>query len=307
MPEVENSNVAKKVKRRGISNETVSTSRLKFSHTDAKPNGLFVAHLDDIQLTEVDMKDDSAMVSFRGTKVSRLVITFASNEDDVNKRKYTYLNFMPVESNINTIPGGKEDWKVNRIFAYLKHILDVYVLHGREMSPDMENALTLDYDDTDEQGEYVSVPVEVVAEAWNKLFTNFVNIMNTAKDGKPAYKTADNKFIPVWIKLIRYTKTGKGWSPIANGQLSFPTYVGEGVIEIFQSKALPVIKVDPVREAIKPMNVEPAKKAPNVAMPGFGGGIAVPGMGSEMGGDFGSSDFNEGGMPFEQDLPESIM
>lgn len=307
MPEVENSNVAKKAKRRGISNETVSTSRLKFSHTDAKPNGLFVAHLDDIQLTEVDMKDDSAMVSFRGTKVSRLVITFASNEDDVNKRKYTYLNFMPVESNINTIPGGKEDWKVNRIFAYLKHILDVYVLHGKEMSPEMENALTLDYDDTDEQGEYVSVPVEVVAEAWNKLFTNFVNIMNTAKDGKPAYKTADNKFIPIWIKLIRYTKTGKGWSPIANGQLSFPTYVGEGVIEIFQSKALPVIKVDPVREAIKPMNVEPAKKAPNVAMPGFGGGIAVPGMGSEMGGDFGSSDFGGGDMPFEQDLPESIM
>lgn len=307
MPEVENSNVAKKVKRRGISNETVSTSRLKFSHTDAKPNGLFVAHLDDVQLTEVDMKDDSAMVSFRGTKVSRLVITFASNEDDVNKRKYAYLNFMPVESNINTIPGGKEDWKVNRIFAYLKHILDVYVLHGKEMSPEMENALTLDYDDTDEQGEYVSVPVEVVAEAWNKLFTNFVNIMNTAKDGKPAYKTADNKFIPVWIKLIRYTKTGKGWTPVANGQLSFPTYVGEGVIEIFQSKALPVIKVDPVREAIKPMNIESAKKAPNVAMPGFAGGIAVPGMGSEMGGDFGSSDFGGGDMPFEQDLPESIM
>lgn len=307
MPEGTNTNVEKKVRRRGISNETVSTSRLKFSHTDMKPNGLFVAHLDDIQINEVDMKDDSAMVSFRGTKVNRLVITFASNEDDVTKRKYVYLNFMPVESNVNTIPGGKESWKVDRIFSYLKHILDVYVLHGNAMSEEMENALSLDYDDTDEQGEYVSVPAETVAAAWNKLFTNFVNIMNTAKDGKPAYRTSDNKIIPLWIKLIRYIKTSKGWTPIANGQLSFPTYVGEGVIEIFQAKTIPLIKVDPVREAIKPMNIEPAKKAPNMPMPGFGGGInAGTVLGSEMGaGDFGGG-VGIGDMPFD-DLPPDIM
>lgn len=307
MPEGTNAPIEKKTKRRGISNETVSTSRLKFSHTDMKPNGLFVAHLDDIQLNEVDMKDDSAMVSFRGTKVNRLVITFASNEDDANKRKYVYLNFMPVESNINTIPGGKEEWKVTRIFSYLKHILDVYVLHGNDMSPEMEDALSLDYDDTDEQGEYVNVPAETVAAAWNKLFTNFVNIMNTAKDGKPAYKTSDNKFIPLWIKLIRYIKTSKGWTPIANGQLSFPTYVGEGVIEIFQAKAVPLIKVDPVREAIKPMNIEPTKKAPNMPMPGFGGVNAGSVLGSEMAGTgFGGLDtgFNE--MPID-DLPPDIM
>lgn len=305
MPEGTNTPIEKKTKRRGISNETVSTSRLKFSHTDMRPNGLFIAHLDDVQLSEVDMKDDSAMVSFRGTKVNRLVLTFASNEDDVNKRRYVYLNFMPVESNVNTIPGGKEDWKVTRIFSYLKHILDVYVLHGNDMTPEMEDALSLDYDDTDEQGEYVSVPAETVAAAWNKLFTNFVNIMNTAKDGKPAYKTSDNKIIPVWIKLIRYIKTGKGWTPIANGQLSFPTYVGEGVIEIFQSKTVPLIKVDPVREAIKPMNVEPAKKAPNVAIPGFGGIPAGGVVGSEMPGN----EFLGGGvgeMPFE-DMPADIM
>ena len=307
MPEGTTTPIEKKTKRRGISNETVSTSRLKFSHTDMRPNGLFIAHLDDIQLNEVDMKDDSAMVSFRGTKVNRLVLTFASNEDDANKRKYVYLNFMPVESNVNTIPGGKEDWKVTRIFSYLKHILDVYVLHGNDMTTEMEDALSLDYDDTDEQGEYVSVPAEVVAAAWNKLFTNFVNIMNTAKDGKPAYKTSDNKIIPVWIKLIRYIKTGKGWTPIANGQLSFPTYVGEGVIEIFQSKTVPLIKVDPVREAIKPMNIEPTKKAPNVAMPGLGGIAVSAGVGSEMlNNDFGLGGGIEGAMPFE-DMPADIM
>ena len=47
--------------------------------------------------------------------------TIPENEDDANKRRYVYLNFMPVESNVNTIPGGKEEWKVTRIFSYLRY------------------------------------------------------------------------------------------------------------------------------------------------------------------------------------------
>ena len=116
------------------------------------------------------MKDDSAMVSFRGTKVNRLVITFSSNEDDANKRKYVYLNFMPVESNVNTIQGGKEAWKVDSIFDYMKHILDVFVLKGKEMTADMEEKLTLPFNDTDENGEYSPVEPEVVIAGWTTLF-----------------------------------------------------------------------------------------------------------------------------------------
>lgn len=291
--------------RRGISNQTVGTTRLKFSHTDARPNGLFIGHLDDVQITTVDIKEDSAgMPSFRGVALTRLVFTFASNEEDVSKRKYQTLSFMPVESNVNTIPGGKEEWKITRIFNYLKHFLDVYVLRGQAMTDEMIDALSLGYDDTDDNGDYVNVNPQIVADSWKSLFENFVHIFNTAKDGAPAWKTKDGKNIPVWMKLIRYVKAGKnGWTPIANGQLSFPTYTGEGVIEIFVQNVVPSIKIDVVREAIKPMDVE--KKKPNLAAPNAMGGVDTtmmggPVMGSEMGlGGLGMTDGLE-------DMPDNI-
>lgn len=276
------------IRRRGISNETVGTTRLRFSHTDAKPNGLFVGHLEDVQLTKVDIKEDSAgMPSFRGIELSRLVFTFASNDEDKAKRRYQTLSFMPVESNVNTIPGGKEEWKVTRIFNYLKHILDVYVLRGNAMSAEMEEALSLNFEDFDEQGEYSQVAPEIVAAGWNKLFENFYHLFTTAKEGSPAWKTKDGKYIPMWIKLIRYIKSGqKGWVEVDRGNLSFPTYPGEGVFEVFVQNTAPTIKLDATREAIRPMNIEKNKK-PNLTMPGTG--VAVDGgfggiQGSEMGG-----------------------
>ena len=303
MAETKNEGTQVVKKRRGVSNETVGTTRLKFNHTDAMPNGLFVAHLDDVAITKVDIKEDSAgMPSFRGIELPRLAFTFASNEDNVAKRKYQTLSFMPVESNVNTIVGGKEAWKIDRIFNYLKHILDVYVLHGQPMTPEMEAALSLGYDDTDENGEYVTVAPQVIVDAWKELFENFLQIFNTAKDGAPAWKTKDGKNIPIWIKLIRYVKAGtKGWTPVANGQLSFPTYPGEGVIEIFVANVAPSIKIDVVREQIKPMNIE--KKQPNLAAPaGMGGGIDA---GMMAGGPAaGGNDFSYGGFA---DMPEDIM
>lgn len=300
---------AKPIRRRGISNETVGTTRLRFSHTDAKQNGLFLAHLEDVQLTTVDIKEDSAgMPSFRGIELNRLVLTFASNEEDKSKRRYQTLSFMPVESNVNTIPGGKEEWKVTRIFNYLKHILDVYVLRGSAMTPEMEDALALNFEDFDEQGEYSQVAPETVAIGWNKLFANFYQLFSTAKDGAPAWKTKDGKFITVWLKLIRYIKSGqKGWTEVDRGNLSFPTYPGEGVIEIFVQNTPPTIKLDATREAIRPMNIEKNKK-PNLQIPGaMAGGVDMGagftgGQGSEMGG---MADYGFGGGAIE-DMPADI-
>lgn len=300
---------AKSVRRRGISNETVGTTRLRFSHTDAKPNGLFVGHLEDVQLTKVDIKEDSAgMPSFRGIELARLVFTFASNDEDKAKRRYQTLSFLPVESNVNTIPGGKEEWKVTRIFNYLKHILEVYILRGQAMTEEMEAALALDFEDFDENGEYVSVAPDIVASGWNKLFTNFYNLFNTAKDGAPAWKSKDGKFIPIWIKLLRYVKAGqKGWTEIDRGNLSFPTYPGEGVIELYIQNTAPNIKLDATREAIRPMNIE-KKKAPNLQIPGNpAGGVDmgfVGGQGSEMGGMAGYG-FGSGNEAIE-DMPADI-
>ena len=223
-----------KVARRGIASAR-GTQRLKFSHELAKPNGLFIAHLDSVVVSKILIGEDkTGLPSFNGLQIPRIAITFASNEPEAAKRHYVTISFTAVESNVDTIPGGKKEWQVNAVLDWFKHILNVYVLKGRELTEEESDALSLSYVDFDENGEYVPVAVEDVIASWTTLFENFANMLTTGRDGKPVYRTLDGKDIPVWIKLIRYNKTPKkGWQPIANGELAFPTFVGEGCIEIF--------------------------------------------------------------------------
>lgn len=258
----------KKVSRRGLGSAR-GTARLKFGNDQAKPNGLFLGHLEEVKYSTITIGEDkTGMPSFNGLEIPKLTLTFASNEEDPNKRHYVSKTFTAVESNVNTIPGGKEEWKVNSVFDWLKHVLNVYYLKGRELTDEEATALSLTFEDFDEQGEYVSVDTEIVINAWKVLFENFENIMNRGKDGKPVYHDKNNKFIPVWLKLLRYVKSKKSWTPINNGDLSLPPFVGEGCIEIYQQNAIPSIKIDLIKETILIMNVE-KPKTPN--MPTVGG------------------------------------
>lgn len=268
----------KKVNRRGVASAR-GTTRLKFSHEQAKQNGLFIGHLESVVVSMIQIGEDkTGMPSFNGLEIPKIVLTFASNDPEVSKRNYVSLQFTAVESNANTIPGGKDEWKVNTVFDWFKHILNVYVLKGRELTEDEANALTLSFEDFDEQGEYVPVEPEDVVAGWKTLFENFENIINRGRDGQPYYKSKDGKYIPVWIKLLRYIKTGKkGWQPVNNGDLAFPSFVGEGCIEVYKQNTPPSIRIDSIKEAIIPMNVEKAK-APNMPTPGMGG-VAAPAMG----------------------------
>lgn len=277
------SETAVKVSRRGVAGAR-GTTRLKFSHELAKANGLFIAHLENVEVSMIQIGEDkSGMPSFNGMEIPKIVFTFASNEAEAAKRHYITLQFTAVESNANTIPGGKEEWKVNTIFDWFKHILNVYVLKGRELSDEEAAALTLPYEDFDEQGEYVPLEPEDVIAGWKTLFENFENIINRGRDGQSYYKTKDGKDIPVWIKLVRYIKTGKkGWTPVNNGELSFPSFVGEGCIELYKQNTPVSIRLDNIKEAIIPMNVEKAK-SPNMPAPGMGG--MAPAMGGIPVGD----------------------
>ena len=268
----------KKVNRRGVA-AARGTTRLKFSHEQAKQNGLFIGHLESVVVSMIQIGEDkTGMPSFNGLEIPKIVLTFASNDPEVSKRNYVSLQFTAVESNANTIPGGKDGWKVNTVFDWFKHILNVYVLKGRELTEDEANALTLSFEDFDEQGEYVPVEPEDVVAGWKTLFENFENIINRGRDGQPYYKSKDGKYIPVWIKLLRYIKTGKkGWQPVNNGDLAFPSFVGEGCIEVYKQNTPPSIRIDSIKEAIIPMNVEKAK-APNMPTPGMGG-VAAPAIG----------------------------
>lgn len=289
----------KKVSRRGLGSAR-GTARLKFGNDQAKPNGLFLGHLEEVKYSTITIGEDkTGMPSFNGFEIPKLTLTFASNEEDPNKRHYVSKTFTAVESNVNTIPGGKEEWKVNSVFDWLKHVLNVYYLKGRELTDEEATALSLTFEDFDEQGEYVSVDTEIVINAWKVLFENFENIMNRGKDGKPVYHDKNNKFIPVWLKLLRYVKSRKSWTPINNGDLSLPQFVGEGCIEIYQQNAIPSIKIDLVKETILIMNVE-NPKTPN--MPAVGGmapimgGVAIDQTMNPMGRDISSQTLED--MPF---------
>lgn len=262
----------KKVNRRGIGSAR-GTTRLKFNHTLAKPNGLFLAHLDAVEVKTITIGEDkTGMPSFNGYDIPKLVLTFASNEEDANKRHYVTLEFNAVESTANTIPGAKDEWKVNTVFDWLKHILNIYVLRGRELTEAEEAALSLSYEDFDDEGNYSSVEVETVIAAWKTLFENFENIMNRGKDGAAYYTDKNGKFVPVWIKLLSSVKTKQGWKNVNNGSLSFPGFVGSGCIERFVANQMPSITVDVIRESIIPKETEKAK-TPNMpnAMGGIGG------------------------------------
>lgn len=289
----------KKVSHRGLGSAR-GTARLKFGNDQAKPNGLFLGHLEEVKYSTITIGEDkTGMPSFNGFEIPKLTLTFASNEEDPNKRHYVSKTFTAVESNVNTIPGGKEEWKVNSIFDWLKHVLNVYYLKGRELTDEEATALSLTFEDFDEQGEYVSVDTEIVINAWKVLFENFENIMNRGKDGKPVYHDKNNKFIPVWLKLLRYVKSRKSWTPINNGDLSLPQFVGEGCIEIYQQNAIPSIKIDLVKETILIINVE-KPKTPN--MPAVGGmapmmgGVAIDQTMNPMGTDISSQTIDD--MPF---------
>lgn len=267
--------------RRGVNNETKAVAQLRFHEKDASTqNGLFVGHLESCS---VDWSVNAEGKQFTGEKVPRVTLHFASNHTSASEQRHVYYTLNCVESNVNTIPDGSEDWKVNNIFHWMKHILDVYYLKGREMTTEEEEALSLPFEDFDDEGNYVAVETADVIKGYAFIFNNFVAMMNGSfnlPDGetpKPCYKTADGKFIPAWLKLLRHKKVKGEWKNVAqNGELGFDSFIGNGVVELIRKDMPPaVLRLDLAKESITPKET---KKAPTIGAPGN----AMPGMGGVM-------------------------
>ena len=273
--------VAKKV-RRGVSNKTQAVAQLKFHEKDAAQNGLFVGHLEEVR---VDWSNNADAKSFTGMSIPRLTFHFASNHANASEKRHVYQTLFPVESNVNTIPGGSEDWRVNNVFNWIKHILDVFYIKGREMTEAEEDALSLTFEDFDENGEYVSVEVEDVIAGYRAIFENAAAMLNGSfelADGevaKPVYKTSDGKYIPCWLKLLRHKKRKGDWINVgANGDLAFDGFIGNGVVELLKKDCPPtVLRLDLAKESITPKET---KKTPTIGAPGMG----APAMGGVMAG-----------------------
>lgn len=170
----ETNNTETRKLRRGVSNEMQATSQLRFHEKDAAPNRLFLAHLHSVSVKWSVNADGK---QFTGERVPRLEFEFASNTKDVNQMRHVYHTLYPVESNVNTIPGGSEDWKVNQVMRFIKHVLDVYYLKGRPLTTEEEDALSLPFCDFDEDDNYVAVEVEEVLNGYATLFNNGSNII----------------------------------------------------------------------------------------------------------------------------------
>lgn len=283
----EKENVAKgsvqptaKRNRRGISNQTKATSQLRFHEKDAANNGLFIGHLEEVR---VDWSTNSDGKQFTGESVPRLTFHFASNHVNASEQRHVYQTLNPIESNVNTIPGGSEDWKVNNVFNWIKHVLDIYYLKGRELREEEEEALALPFEDFDDNGDYVVVEQSDVIAGYAFIFNNAAAMLNGSfkdlADGetpKPCYKTADGKVIPTWIKLLRHKKVKNQWRNInQNGELGFDTFIGNGVIELVKKDQMPsVLRIDLAKESITPKEV---KQAPSIGAPGM-----TPNMGGVM-------------------------
>ena len=290
----------KKRRARGITNETRAVVRKKFDEKrDAnRTNALFIGHLDNVEVSWATLKDDANIPQFAGLAVPYLTFTFASNEDNVNDRKYATVRFGAVESNTETIPGGKCEWKVNVVFQFMKHVYEVFVLKGRAMTEAEEDALVLPFEDFEDNGEggyqYIPLEAEEIVNGYKTLFENFVKLMNN--EGKPHYKTATGGIIPIWMKLLRFVRNKKNeWKAINGGDLTFPTFIGEGVIELFKQGVAPSLKVDVHKESITFKEEAMKAKTPNVGAPGapVAGGVApvAPAFGGSLNPAFG------GGIP----------
>jgi hypothetical protein len=134
----------KKRRGRGINNDLRDVTRKKFDErTDCnKANGLFIGHLEDVKVDWATLKDDvQGMPSFAGMSIPYLTFTFASNHENINERRYVTQRLLPAESNVETIPGGKGAWKVDNIFRFMKHIYNVFVLKGRDLTEEEIDAM----------------------------------------------------------------------------------------------------------------------------------------------------------------------
>ena len=287
--------------RRGVSNETKATSQLRFHEKDAAPNRLFIAHLHNVS---VEWSVNADGKQFTGEKVPRLVFEFASNTTDANEMRHVYQSLFPVESTVNTIPGGSEEWKVNQVLNWIKHILDVYYLKGRKFTEEEEDALSLPFMDFDDDGNYVALDVKEVLSGYAQMFNNVVAMMNgtfNLKEGevaKPCYRDDNGKFLRCWIKLLRHKKVKGEWKNVTqNGDLGFDMFIGSGCVELAgaPNSQPKIISVDESKESITPKEI---KKTPSIPGMTMAGGVMaeMPGMSGAAAG----SAYTEaaGDMPF---------
>lgn len=288
--QVQTPNATPKRRGRGISNDLQAATRKSFTKDDVESTtGLFITMINSVKVEWSTGKDDNK--DFPNMAIPRLVIDVCSCQSNPQERRYITKTFFPVPSNVDTCIGGKDEWKVTSILKFMKHMLDVFYLKGTKvLTTEEETALDLDFYDIDDNGNYEYIEPEVVVSAYGKLFSAFAHIMNTGNGGKPVFVQPDGKAVVIRTKLLSAIKTKNGWSLLNNGLLDVPTFVGEGLFELYKADSCN-LKFNAVRESF--IITESDKKKEPMANPAAIGGVQVgapmtSGFGN-MGGGFGTT------------------
>lgn len=300
---VANAQATKKL-RRGVSNQTQAVSQLRFHEKDAAQNGLFLGILDEVR---VDWSVNADGKSFTGMKMPRLTFHFTSPHSNPNERRHVYHTLFPVESNIDTIPGGSKEWQVNQLFNWIKHMLDVFYLKGRQLTPEEEDALSLPFEDYDDEGNFIVVDPEQVLAGYAAVFNSAAQMLNgqfnlaEGEVAKPCYKDANGKPYILWMKLLRHKKDRKrGWINVGqNGELAFDSFIGAGAVEIQKPNTPPaILRIDLAKESITPKDTESKPTIGGQGPVGQFGGVVAGASTIMPSGDAGA--FNAAGedMPF---------
>lgn len=302
---------------RGITNETRTVAQLKFDEKLANPtNFLFQTVIDTVEVKYAQIGEDvKGLPSFTGLTIPVFVVRFHSLHSTPNEYRWVSLRLMTPESNAEVIPGAKNAWRVENVFSYIKHLLEVLYLKGRPFTEEEMDALELPFEDYEEEnGHYVYKPIdaEEVIKGWDFVFQNAAAMLNgtwNLKEGvtpKPCYVDPSGKRIRLWTKLLRFTKVNNQWQPVVRGKsnmgdLGFPNFLGEGVIEVVQKDKAPLMKVNTIRESITPKEIAKAPMQPNMPMmggvPPMGG---VPTMGGMMPSAGGSEAATGSGVDYSQ-------
>ena len=302
-----------KKNRRSISS-SARTTILRFHEKDAvatpgPAQGLFIGHLENVEVAWATLAEDTkGLPSFAGKAVPRLVLRFESNQTNLDERRHVSMTFLPVESNVDTIPGGSKAWQVDNIFTWMKNILDIYLLKGRELTDDEDSALALPFEDFDETNNYIPVEADDVIKGYQVVFENFAAMMNgtfsadgSEATGKKIYFTDKGTMIPLWMKLTRFQKSKNEWRPTgSNGELAFDAFYRTPLLEIAKSNVAPMkVSLDMSKESITPKEV---KKAPSIGgqagMPGMNGGVMVGNMPMGMASNAAVAEATAEEMPF---------
>lgn len=253
---------------KGISNATRGTSLKKFKADPMINNGLLIAGLVDVTVTDAEIKDESSMTSFRGMKIPRLNFVFESQKDPQGVKKSTYIqSFMAIEHiPENHEEKGKGAWRWDQLTQMIKHFLDVY-RDNKDFTKEEEAKLIVDFEDEDENGIFKDQPGDVVAKAYQKFFDNVVSLFKP--NDKAIYLDANGKPLVLWMKLVVDIKGNK----VNNGDFGFSGFPGEGVIELHKEGVQPSIYIN----VGKGENIIPSAPASAIAAPPTtdGGGSAA--------------------------------